>query len=55
MTEILPNNLSFCNADCFNPVNFNKLKNNKDLINNYIEGIIIDNNFININILNILN
>jgi hypothetical protein len=54
MTEILPNNLSFCNADCFNPVDFNKLKNNKDLIDNYIEGIIIDNNFINTNILNLL-
>ena len=54
MTEILPNNLSFCNADCFNPVDFDKLKNNKELIDNYIESIIIDNNFINTNILNLL-
>jgi elongation factor 3 len=54
MTEILPNNLSFCNADCFNPVDYDKLKNNKELIYNYIETIIIDNNFINTNILNLL-
>ncbi len=54
MTEILPSNLSFCNADCFNPVDYDKLKNNKTLIDDYIESIIIDNNFIKTNILNLL-